>query len=95
MSVWPSRLAHFWRSPGAGLAIPALAQGDGAYPVRQLLLVVPYPAGGAVDLAARLVAGEDASGIRTDSRRREPARSQWYGRRCGGRSALSPTAIRF
>ncbi len=38
-----------------GLARPALAQGL-AYPTRPVLLIVPYPAGGAVDLAARLVA---------------------------------------
>lgn len=41
---------------GAGcLARPALAQGL-AYPTKPVLLIVPYPAGGAVDLAARLVA---------------------------------------
>lgn len=42
---------------GAGcLARPTLAQGPAAYPTRPVQLVVPYPAGGAVDLAARLVA---------------------------------------
>ncbi|GAU86622.1 tripartite tricarboxylate transporter substrate binding protein [Bosea sp. BIWAKO-01] len=42
---------------GAGsLALPAIAQNQTGYPARQILLIVPYPAGGAVDLAARLVA---------------------------------------
>lgn len=41
---------------GAGcLARPVLAQRL-AYPTKPVLLIVPYPAGGAVDLAARLVA---------------------------------------
>lgn len=54
MSVWPSRRAVLALA-SASLVMPARAQGD-VYPTRQLLLVVPYPAGGAVDLAARLVA---------------------------------------
>lgn len=42
---------------GAGcLARPSMAQAPAAYPTRPVQLVVPYPAGGAVDLAARLVA---------------------------------------
>ncbi|MDP3256995.1 tripartite tricarboxylate transporter substrate binding protein [Bosea sp. (in: a-proteobacteria)] len=42
---------------GAGcFARPAFAQGVSSYPSKPVQLVVPYPAGGAVDLAARLVA---------------------------------------
>lgn len=55
MSVWQSRRA-FLALASASLALPALAQSVGAFPTKPILLVVPYPAGGAVDLAARLVA---------------------------------------
>lgn len=42
---------------GSGfLFAPALAQDPALYPSRPIQLIVPYPAGGAVDLAARLVA---------------------------------------
>lgn len=45
----------------AGLALVAsvprtMAQATPAYPTKQIQLIVPYPAGGAVDLTARLVA---------------------------------------
>lgn len=47
----------FLATAGAGaIGLSALAQSPGAYPNRQIQLIVPYPAGGAVDLAARLVA---------------------------------------
>lgn len=39
----------------AGLAAPALAQ-EAAFPVRPVRIIVPYPAGGIADLAARIVA---------------------------------------
>ncbi|TCR63141.1 tripartite tricarboxylate transporter substrate binding protein [Bosea sp. BK604] len=56
MSQQISRRA-FLAAAGAGaIGLPALAQSPGAFPIRQVQLIVPYPAGGAVDLAARLVA---------------------------------------
>ena len=41
-------------------ALPARAQG---FPTRTVTIVVPYPAGGPVDLVARLIAQEAASGL--------------------------------
>ncbi|MFT8242563.1 Bug family tripartite tricarboxylate transporter substrate binding protein [Roseomonas sp. BN140053] len=34
---------------------PALAQGTGSYPVREIRLITPYPAGGGTDLISRIV----------------------------------------
>jgi tripartite-type tricarboxylate transporter receptor subunit TctC len=39
----------------AGLASPALARADAAYPSRPITIVVPFPAGGAADLFSRLI----------------------------------------
>lgn len=45
---------------GAGvlLAAPALAQGTGDWPNRQIRLISPFPPGGAADLTARIMAEE-------------------------------------
>jgi tripartite-type tricarboxylate transporter receptor subunit TctC len=40
----------------AGVSAPSHAQSEGAFPQRPIRMVVPYPAGGPVDVAARTVA---------------------------------------
>ena len=40
---------------GGAIALPALAQAPARYPSRPITLVVPFPAGGAVDNAARAI----------------------------------------
>jgi tripartite-type tricarboxylate transporter receptor subunit TctC len=47
----------------ASLATPALAQGAGAWPNRPIRLVVPYPPGGASDIAGRLQAQALSEGL--------------------------------
>ena len=41
------------RSLLAGLAVPAIARAEGAYPNRPITLIVPYPPGGSSDNVAR------------------------------------------
>jgi tripartite-type tricarboxylate transporter receptor subunit TctC len=40
---------------GAGLALPALGQGTGAWPDRPIRIIVPYPPGGSNDTVARIL----------------------------------------
>lgn len=47
----------------APLAVPALAQGTGGWPNRPIRLVVPYPPGGASDIAGRLQAQVLSEGL--------------------------------
>jgi tripartite-type tricarboxylate transporter receptor subunit TctC len=49
--------------PAAALAMPALAQGAGGWPNRPIRLVVPYPPGGASDIAGRLQAQVLSDGL--------------------------------
>ena len=68
----------------AGLAArPAVA--EAAYPNRTIKMIVPYPAGGTIDLLGRLVADQLRVGLARHRRRREQAGSghrAW--RRTGG-----------
>ncbi len=41
---------------GGLLALPALAQGEAAWPTRPVRVIVPFPASGATDLVARVIA---------------------------------------
>lgn len=41
---------------GGLLALPALAQGEAAWPSRPVRVIVPFPASGATDLVARVIA---------------------------------------
>lgn len=79
MSGQMSRRAFLALAGAGSFILPGLAQSQPVYPAKQILLVVPYPAGGAVDLAARLVAEKTASRFRPVDRRREPARRQRHG----------------
>lgn len=56
MSQQMSRRAVLAAIGASCVASYATAQTPAAYPNKQIQLIVPYPAGGAVDLAARLVA---------------------------------------
>lgn len=56
MSEQMSRRTVLALISAGSFVMPAFAEGQAAYPGKQILLIVPYPAGGAVDLAARLVA---------------------------------------
>ena len=49
--------------PASSLPTPALAQGAGSWPSRPIRLVVPYPPGGAADVAGRLQAGLLSDGL--------------------------------
>ena len=64
------------------VAAPAFAQ---SYPDRPVRIIVPTPAGGPVDVMARLVAGRAAGKPRAERLRREQA-----GRRQYHRLATSP-----
>lgn len=56
MSEQMSRRAFLAALSAVSVATHAAAQGSAAYPVKQIQLIVPFPPGGAVDLAARLLA---------------------------------------
>jgi tripartite-type tricarboxylate transporter receptor subunit TctC len=47
----------------AGLAAVAVARETGGFPVRTVTIIVPYPAGGPVDVVARLIAQGAAGGL--------------------------------
>jgi tripartite-type tricarboxylate transporter receptor subunit TctC len=49
---------------GVALALPALAQGLGDWPNRQIRLISPFPPGGAADLTARIMAEELTTALR-------------------------------
>ena len=59
----PGFSRRFLLAAGLGaLAAPA-AQAQGIYPTRPVTIIVPYPAGGASDIGARLLATELAKAL--------------------------------
>jgi tripartite-type tricarboxylate transporter receptor subunit TctC len=38
-----------------GLTLPALAQGQGSFPTKPIRLIVPFPAGGSIDMVGRII----------------------------------------
>ena len=85
----------------AGVAVSALftvalnaPAGAQEWPARQVRLIVPYPAGGNVDSAARIIADKLAGKARPALHRREQGRRRRPDRRRGVREDALPTATR-
>ena len=86
-------LKHAFRAGLAALfAAPVCAQAPAAFPTKQLHFIVPFPAGGTLDVLARTVANELGPALgqsvvveNRPGHRASSGRSWWRGRR--------PTAI--
>ena len=68
------RLLATAASAAAGALLPGAAQA--AYPDHPIRILVGFPAGGGIDISARLIGRSDEGGARPDRHRREPHRRE-------------------
>jgi tripartite-type tricarboxylate transporter receptor subunit TctC len=74
------------------LGIDAGAQAQSIYPVRPIHIIVPYPAGGIVDIVARTVTEQIGRDWKQSIRRGSKTRRQQQYRYRGGSQEAIPTA---
>ncbi len=91
-------MKFFTRCTLAALALIGSARGRAGsaaeYPERNITVIVPFPAGGASDMTARLITAKLSERVKQTGRHRQSRRRQRRDRRGRRSSRRPPTATR-